>query len=77
MEEDDACFCGGDGWFPQLFEVMEGGEGKLELLEVFARQHELWGLQVPLEVMGKAVTSVDVVEKKSWLYRHFRFQKVK
>ncbi len=44
MEEDCACLCGGDGWFPQLFEVMEGGKGKLKLLEVVARCHELWGL---------------------------------
>ncbi len=47
MEEDGACFCGGDGWFPQLLEVMEGGKGELELLEVVAGGHELWGLWVP------------------------------
>ncbi len=43
MEEDSTCLPGGDGWFSQLFEVMEGGKGKLELLEVVARGHELWG----------------------------------
>ncbi len=30
MKEDSACFRGGDGWFPQLFEVSEGGKGELE-----------------------------------------------
>ncbi len=44
MEEDSACFHGGDGWSPQLVKVIEGGEGKLELMEIFARAHELWGL---------------------------------
>ncbi len=68
MDEDSTCFCGGDGWFAQLFKVMEGGKGKLELFEVVARWHVLWGLYVPLEVMGKAVTSLDAVGKKSWLY---------
>ncbi len=41
MEEDITCFHGGDGWFPQLFKIMEGGKGKLELLEVFTMRHEL------------------------------------
>ncbi len=44
MEEGAACLRGGDGWFPQLLEMMEGGKGKLELSEVVARRHELWGL---------------------------------
>ncbi len=44
MEEDGACPRSGDGWFPQLFKMMEGGKGDLELLEVVARQHELWGV---------------------------------
>ncbi len=35
--EDCACFCGGDGWFPQLLKMIEGGEGKLELFEIFVR----------------------------------------
>ncbi len=44
MEEDSACLHGGDGWFPQLLKVIEGGKGKLELFEIFARGHELGGL---------------------------------
>ncbi len=40
VEEDDAFLHGGDGWFPQLFELMEDGKSKLELLEVVARWHE-------------------------------------
>ncbi len=44
MEEDGACLCSSDGWFPQLFDVMKDGKEKLELLEVVARQHELWCL---------------------------------
>ncbi len=44
VEEDGACLRGGDGWFSQLVDVMEGGKSKLELLEVVARWHELWHL---------------------------------
>ncbi len=44
VKEDSECFCGSDGWFPQLSKVMEGREGKLKLLEVVAGWHELWGL---------------------------------
>ncbi len=44
VEEDGACLHDGDGWSPQLFKMMEGGEGELELLEIFMRGHELWGL---------------------------------
>ena len=55
---------------------MEGGEGKLELLEVFTRQHELWGLQVPLEVMGKAVASLDAIGNMGFLYFNFGSQEM-
>ncbi len=40
VKEDGACFHVGDDGFPQLFEVAEGGKGKLELLEVFMRGHK-------------------------------------
>ncbi len=36
-------------------------KGKLKLLEVFTRGHNLWGLQVPAEEMGKAVAGMDAV----------------
>ncbi len=60
-----------------MFKVIEGGEGKLELLEVFARWHELWGLQVPSEVMGKAITCSDVVGDKGWCYLGIKLENVK
>ncbi len=44
VEEDGACFCGGDWWFPQEFKLIEGGKGKLELIEVVAGGHELGDL---------------------------------
>ncbi len=44
VEEDGACLCCGDGWFPQLLEVMKDRKSELELLEVVSRWHELWRL---------------------------------
>ncbi len=65
-EEYGACFHVSDDGFPQLFKLVEGCKGKLELLGVFARGQKLWGLQVLAEVAANAVTGLDVVENDSW-----------
>lgn len=65
VEEDGVCFHGDDGWFPQKFEVIEGGEGKLELPEVFKGWHELWCTWAPSEVIGKAVTGPNAIGDES------------
>ncbi len=64
--EDGACFRVGDHGFPQLFELLEGCKGELELLEVVERGHKLWGPKVPAEVMGKAVAGLDAIGNESW-----------
>ncbi len=76
VEEDGACLCSGDGWFPQLFKAMEDGKSKLELLEVVARRHELWHLLISSEVIGKAVTGLDAVGDKNGWCQRFRYQKM-
>ncbi len=65
MEEDGTFLCGGDVWFQQLLKVSKGGKGKFELLEIFTRGHELLGVSVHGEVMGKAVACLDAVWDKS------------
>ncbi len=54
-----------DDGFPQLFKLLEGFKGKLELFKVCMGRHKLWGPQVLAEVMGNAVTGSDAVSNDS------------
>ncbi len=40
-----------------MFELLEGCKGKLELLEVVARGHKVWGPQVLAKVMGNVAVN--------------------
>ncbi len=48
----------------------------MELLVVIARAHELWGMEIPAEVMGKAVTCSNAVGDKVWYDFCFGTKKV-
>ncbi len=52
---------GGDGRFPEQFQVVEEAKGEEELSEVGAWWHGLGVAEIVSKVVGKVVTSTDVV----------------